>query len=58
MKFYPTDGRAGVYVTSVQNIKDYMGDIVNSFDSIEIIGDLVVAYKNGLPVTLGHLENE
>lgn len=56
VKFYPTDGRHGVEVTSMNDIKSNMGDVVGSFGDIEIIGNLVASYMNGLPVTLGRLQ--
>lgn len=56
--FYPYDGRPAIAVSSLEEIRLYMGDIMNSgFDEIEIInGNLVVTYLNGLPITLGILK--
>ncbi len=56
--FYPKDGRPAITVSSLEEIRHYMGDIMNSgFDEIKIIsGNLVVTYLNGLPITLGILK--
>ena len=56
--FYPNNGRPAIAVSSLEEIRQYMGDIMNSgFDEIEIInGNLVVTYLNGLPITLGILK--
>lgn len=56
--FYPKDGRPAVAVSSLEEIRQYMGAIMNyGFDEIEIInGNLVVTYLNGLPFTLGILQ--
>lgn len=54
--FRPNDGRPDIQVSSLDEIRLYMGEVMNDFGTIEIIkGNLVVAYLDGLPVTLGIL---
>lgn len=54
--FRPNDGRPAIQVSSLSEIRDYMGDVIKDFQSLEIVNDnLVVTYLNGLPITLGIL---
>lgn len=55
--FYPQNGRPAIEIASIEEIWEYMGDIMEyGIDNIDIINDyLVVAYMNGLPITLGTL---
>lgn len=54
-KFYPNDGRPGIAITSVDDIRRYMGDVIDSFDSIEIDGEHVLAYIGGQPIKIGRV---
>lgn len=54
--FKPIDGRPEIEVSSKEEIRQYVGNIMNYFGPIEIINDdLVVTYLDGSPFTLGHL---
>lgn len=54
--FRPNDGRPDIQVSSLDEIRLYMGEVMNDFGPIEVVrGNLVVTYLNGLPVTLGTL---
>lgn len=57
-KFYPNDGRPAKAVSSTEEIRKYMGEIMEyGIDNIDIIDDyLVVSHMNGLPITLGILK--
>lgn len=57
-KFYPNDGRPGTEITSVDDIRRYMGDVIDSFNPIEIDGKNVLAYMGGQPVKIGELSSE
>lgn len=53
--FYPKDGRNAIPVSSIEEIREHMGTIMEyGVGNIDIIDDhLVVTYMNGLPITLG-----
>ena len=54
--FRPKDGRPDIQVSSLNEIRQYMGAVMNEFGQIEVINNnLVVTYLNGLPITLGDL---
>ncbi|MDE7457002.1 MAG: hypothetical protein K2M96_09920 [Prevotella sp.] len=57
-KFYPNDGRCGISVSSIDEIRDYMGDLRDYLNTIEIKNGIVIANIEELPVTLGRIENE
>lgn len=54
--FIPENGRKPIEVTSFDDIRAYMGEIMNYYDSIECINELVVAYKSGIPFTIGRIK--
>ena len=56
MIFYPNDGRPGMFVNSISDIKNYMGDIISSFSPIEIVNEHVIAYIGGQPIKIGRIE--
>lgn len=54
--FRPKDGRPDIQVSSLNEIRQYMGGVMNEFGDIEVINNnLVVTYLDGLPITLGDL---
>lgn len=54
--FKPKDGRNAISVSSIDEIREYMGEIMEyDFGTIEVIDNLVVTYINGTPITLGTL---
>ena len=56
VKFQPNDGRPAITVSSLEEIKQYMGEIMYGFNEIEVIdGNIVVTYLDGMPVTLGYI---
>ena len=57
-KFYPNDRRPGIEITSVDDIRSYMGDVIDSFVPIEIDGEHVLAYIGGQPVKIGEFSSE
>lgn len=56
MKFYPNDGRPAISVSSVDDIREYMGDVINCFSTIEIVNSLVIAYIDGQGIIIGRIE--
>ena len=57
MYFYPNDGRDGVLVNSLQDIRNYMGELGHSIGDIDIQSNgLVIGYMGGQGVTLGRLK--
>lgn len=55
-KFQPNDGRPPKTVSSMEDIRIYMGDVLDSFDNVEINGNLVLAYLQGQGVCIGKIE--
>lgn len=56
--FYPNDGRPSTEIASIDDIRNYMGDVIDSFNPIEIEGKHVLAYMEGQPVKIGELLSE
>lgn len=57
VKFYPNDGRQGVLVSSKQDIIDYMGEIGDSLNSIDILeSGAVIGYIAEQGVQLVRIE--
>ncbi len=54
--FIPTDGRPAIPVSSIEDIKEYMGDIMNKFGPIEIQGDFVLTQIQGQYLKIGELK--
>lgn len=55
-KFYPNDGRNPIEVSSTDDIKAYMGDIMDSFSEIQIEGDTVMTSLKGQYISIGKLQ--
>ena len=54
--FQPKDGRNAISVSSIEEIRQYMGEIMGrGMGKIEIVDNLVITYLDGLPITLGTL---
>ncbi len=54
--FKPNDGRPAIPVSSLDEIREYMGDIMYDFGEMEVVsGNIVVTYLHGQPIVLGHL---
>lgn len=53
--FIPNDGRPAIHVSSIEDIKNYMGEIMNEFGSIELNGNLVLAQIHGQYIIIGKL---
>lgn len=59
MYFYPKDGRDGVLVNSLQDIRNYMGELGYNIGEIDIQSNgLVIGYMRGQGVTLGQLKED
>ena len=57
MKFYPTNSNDCVDVNSSQDIKEYMGEIGESLNSIEVLeGGLVIGHIAEQGITLGRVK--
>ena len=54
--FIPKDGRPAIPVSSIEDIKEYMGDIINEFGPIELQGDLVLTQIQGQYIKIGELK--
>lgn len=52
--FYPKDGRKPIEVSSTNDIRNYMGEIMDGFGDIEIYQGMVMTYKDGMPICIGH----
>lgn len=57
-KFYPNDGRPSIEISSIDDIRSYMGDVINGFSPIEIDYENVLAYIEGVPVRIGRVSDE
>ena len=54
--FKPNDGRPSILISSLDEIREYMGNVMTNFGDIEVVNNnIVVTYLNGLPITLGYL---
>ena len=54
--FKPRDGRRAISVSSIDEIREYMGEIMDyGLGNIEVIDNLVVTYMDRTPITLGTL---
>ena len=54
--FYPNDGRPAIPVSSENDIAEYMGEIMNDFEPIEIERDLVLTQLHGEYIGIGKLK--
>lgn len=54
--FIPKDGRPAIPVSSIEDIKEYMGEIMNEFGPIEVQGDLVLTQIQGQYIKIGELK--
>lgn len=55
-KFRPNDGRPPKTVSSKEDIRAYMGDVLSDFDNVDIHDNQVIAYLHGQGVCIGKLE--
>lgn len=55
-KFRPNDGRPPKTVSSEEDIRAYMGDVLNKFENVEIHDDVVLAYLQGQGICIGKIE--
>lgn len=54
--FIPTDGRPAIPVSSTEDIKRYMGEIINELGPIEVQGDFVLTQIQGQYIKIGELK--
>ena len=54
--FIPRDGRPAIPVSSKEDIKRYMGEIMDEFGPIELQGDYVLTQIQGQYIKLGKLQ--
>ena len=55
-KFRPNDGRPAKTVSSTEDIRAYMGNVLDEFDNVVIHDNLVLAYLQGQGVCIGKIE--
>ena len=55
-KFYPNDGRPPISFASIDEIANYMGEIMNNFGPIEIDGDSVLTQIHGQYLKIGEVK--
>ncbi|MBQ8095846.1 MAG: hypothetical protein IJ243_01985 [Prevotella sp.] len=51
--FIPNDGRPPIEFTSLEDIKEYMGDIMDTFGPIETQGEHVLTRIGGQYIQIG-----
>ena len=57
-KLYPNDSRNPIEITSIDDIKAYMGDVMDSFGEIEIEGESVMTSLHGQYICIGKLQKQ
>lgn len=56
--FIPNDGRQPIEVSCENDIRNYMGDVIEYFETIEIHDSHVLINKGGQFIQIGRMEYE
>ena len=54
--FYPNDGRPSKEVINEDDIREYMGEVMNDFGPLEFNGNKVLTHLNGQYICIGILK--
>ena len=55
--FISNDGRS-IKVSSISDIKECMGEVIKSFEKVEISQNMVLVYRNGQYICIGKIVGE